>query len=130
MKPQCAHRLMTQEGHPDLTGITTTCSRFCRSIGNSPRTGDVGTGRLIVEPTRILCWWRFVTRDPMHRVLLLGAGTIGRMIAKLLSRTGDYEVLVDDVDERLLQRIPQQSGTATRQLDAQHPAEVQEGLRN
>jgi saccharopine dehydrogenase-like NADP-dependent oxidoreductase len=66
----------------------------------------------------------------MHRVLLLGAGTIGRMIAKLLSRTGDYEVLVGDVDERLLQRIPQQSGTATRRLDAQHPAEVQEGLRH
>ena len=32
----------------------------------------------------------------MHRVLLLGAGKIGRMIARLLVDSGDYDVLVID----------------------------------
>ena len=46
----------------------------------------------------------------MHRVLLLGAGKIGRMIAKLLSQTGDYDVIVGDVSEQALERIHRQSG--------------------
>ena len=33
----------------------------------------------------------------MHRVLLLGAGKIGRMIARLLIDSGDYSVVVGDV---------------------------------
>jgi len=33
----------------------------------------------------------------MHRVLLLGAGKIGRMIARFLMDSGDYHVLVGDV---------------------------------
>ena len=40
----------------------------------------------------------------MHRVLLLGAGKIGRMIAKLLTSTPDYEVLVADADHAALAR--------------------------
>ena len=39
--------------------------------------------------------WVFV----MHRVLLLGAGKIGRMIARFLMDSGDYELLVGDVSE-------------------------------
>jgi saccharopine dehydrogenase-like NADP-dependent oxidoreductase len=34
----------------------------------------------------------------MHNVLLLGAGKIGAAAAKLLASTGDYDVLVGDVD--------------------------------
>jgi saccharopine dehydrogenase-like NADP-dependent oxidoreductase len=41
----------------------------------------------------------------MLRVLVLGAGKIGRTVAKLLSRTGDYDVTVADNDEVALARI-------------------------
>ncbi|NIP86239.1 MAG: NAD(P)H-binding protein [Planctomycetales bacterium] len=54
----------------------------------------------------------------MHRVLLVGSGKIGRMVAKFLSGTDDYEVRVGDVDVHSLQRIRQQSGVATDVLDA------------
>jgi saccharopine dehydrogenase-like NADP-dependent oxidoreductase len=54
----------------------------------------------------------------MHRVLLLGSGKIGRMVARFLSGTGDYEVRVGDVDVHSLQRIRQQSGVETNVLDA------------
>jgi saccharopine dehydrogenase-like NADP-dependent oxidoreductase len=53
----------------------------------------------------------------MHPVLLLGAGKIGRMIAKLLTASGDYDVLVGDIDERLLTRLRKQSGAAVIKLD-------------
>lgn len=46
----------------------------------------------------------------MTPVLLLGAGKIGRMIARFLANSGDYRVRVADVDavtlERLQQRVP------------------------
>ena len=38
----------------------------------------------------------------MHRVLLLGAGKIGCMIARFLYRTGDFDVRVADVDPNCL----------------------------
>ena len=41
----------------------------------------------------------------MHRVLLLGAGKIGRMIARLLVDSGDYAVTVGDVSSEALDRI-------------------------
>ena len=41
----------------------------------------------------------------MHRVLLLGAGKIGRMIAKFLVESGDYCVRVGDVDQSALRRL-------------------------
>jgi len=41
----------------------------------------------------------------MHRVLLLGAGKIGRTIARLLTDSGDYEVLVADADPKSLKRL-------------------------
>ena len=41
----------------------------------------------------------------MHNVLLLGAGKIGTAIAKFLSQTGDYDILVGDIDEASLRRI-------------------------
>jgi len=65
----------------------------------------------------------------MHRVLLLGAGKIGRMIGKLLAETGDYDVVAGDINEQLLERLHKQSGTATRLLDVQEPAELKEALR-
>jgi saccharopine dehydrogenase-like NADP-dependent oxidoreductase len=57
----------------------------------------------------------------MHRVLLLGAGKIGRMIAKLLTSTPDYEVLVADADQAALDRVREQSHVETVVLDAADP---------
>ena len=65
----------------------------------------------------------------MHRVLLLGAGKIGRMIAKLLSQAADYDVIVGDVSEQALERIHRQSGVATRVIDARSDARPAAGDR-
>ena len=54
----------------------------------------------------------------MHRVLLLGAGKIGRMIAKFLVDSGDYDVLVADYELPALARIEALTGAATTQIDA------------
>jgi saccharopine dehydrogenase-like NADP-dependent oxidoreductase len=66
----------------------------------------------------------------MHRVLLLGAGKIGRMIAKLLSHAGDYDVVVGDVSEQALDRIRRQSGVTTRRLDARQPTALTESMQD
>jgi saccharopine dehydrogenase-like NADP-dependent oxidoreductase len=55
----------------------------------------------------------------MHKILLLGAGKIGRMIAKMLSSVGEYDVLVADRDKLLLERVEQQSGVKTRIVDVE-----------
>jgi saccharopine dehydrogenase-like NADP-dependent oxidoreductase len=41
----------------------------------------------------------------MHSLLILGAGKIGSAIAKLLARSGDYQVRVADVSEGALHRL-------------------------
>ena len=60
----------------------------------------------------------------MHKVLLLGAGKIGRMIAKLLADTGEYDVLVVDRDPELLARVAKQSSVQTHSIDAEDPAQL------
>ena len=55
----------------------------------------------------------------MHRVLLLGAGKIGRMIARLLVDSGDYEVIVGDVSPGALTRVARQSGVDTVAIDVE-----------
>jgi saccharopine dehydrogenase-like NADP-dependent oxidoreductase len=64
----------------------------------------------------------------MHRVLLLGAGKIGRMIARFLMDSGDYDLLVGDVSESALTRISRLTGAETRRVDATKPAEVSAAL--
>lgn len=54
----------------------------------------------------------------MHRILLLGAGKIGRMIARLLVDTGDYSVTVADADSEALGRLAQRVSVSTQQVDA------------
>ena len=51
----------------------------------------------------------------MPRVLLLGSGKIGRMIAKFLVETGDYEVRVGDIDLHSLQRLRRHADVELRQ---------------
>jgi saccharopine dehydrogenase-like NADP-dependent oxidoreductase len=41
----------------------------------------------------------------MKRVLMLGAGKVGSLIACLLSETGDYRICVGDTDENALRRM-------------------------
>jgi saccharopine dehydrogenase-like NADP-dependent oxidoreductase len=65
----------------------------------------------------------------MHRVLLLGAGKIGRMIARFLMDSGDYAVLVGDVSDSALKRIAKLTGAETRRMDASKPAELKDGMR-
>jgi saccharopine dehydrogenase-like NADP-dependent oxidoreductase len=54
----------------------------------------------------------------MTNVLLLGAGTIGRMIATLLVQSGDYVVRVADSDAEALRRLNARFGVETVLLDA------------
>lgn len=66
----------------------------------------------------------------MHRVLLLGAGKIGRMIARLLIDSGDYTVTVGDVIPAALERIASRvSGVQTRAVDVDSPAQLSAALR-
>ena len=65
-----------------------------------------------------------------HRVLLLGAGKIGRMIAKLLSHAGDYDVVVGDLNEQALDRIRRQSGVTTVNVDARHHTALAERMQD
>ncbi len=60
----------------------------------------------------------------MHQVLLLGSGKIGRMIAKLLVESGDYQVRVGDVDRQALDRLRQQLPVDTVVLDADNAREL------
>ena len=55
----------------------------------------------------------------MHRVLLLGAGKIGRMIARLLVDAGDYEVVVGDSSPAALERIASRVGVKTARIDVE-----------
>ena len=65
----------------------------------------------------------------MHRVLLLGAGKIGRMIAKFLAGAGDYQVTVGDAKPEALQALKQQSDLATVKLDADQRDQLEAAMR-
>lgn len=65
----------------------------------------------------------------MNRVLLLGAGKIGGAIAKFLSSSGDYDVLVGDADPVALRRVEQMAGVKTLTLSATDGASVRQALR-
>jgi len=54
----------------------------------------------------------------MHRVLVLGAGKIGRMIAQFLAGSRDYDVRVADADADALARLASLDNVATLELDA------------
>lgn len=65
----------------------------------------------------------------MHRVLLLGAGKIGRMIARFLVESGDYQVTVADAEPVALERISDRVAVATTVLDANDKSELTAALR-
>ncbi len=66
----------------------------------------------------------------MHRVLLLGAGKIGRMIARFLVDSGDYDVVVGDADPAALDRIASRIGVKTVRVNVESAAELAAALRD
>src|SRR3954453_4963431 len=66
----------------------------------------------------------------MHHVLLLGAGKIGYAIAKFLSQTGEYDVLVGDIDERSLRRVDRTLNVNGIKLDSSSQAELELAMRD
>lgn len=68
----------------------------------------------------------------MHRVLVVGAGKIGSLIATLLSNSNDYQVYLSDlhIDAPHLQRLfAKASNLELVKLDAQNPEMIGEFLR-
>jgi len=60
----------------------------------------------------------------MKRVLVLGAGKIGRMIARLLLDSRDYAVTVGDSSAAALERISKRLGVDTTPVDVESPAQL------
>lgn len=59
----------------------------------------------------------------MHKVLLLGAGKIGHAVARFLTRSGDFDVLVGDIDDDALRRVAG-SSISTIKLDSSEPEQL------
>ena len=64
----------------------------------------------------------------MTEVVLLGAGKIGRMIARFLTESGDYRVRLCDADPAALAREPRHPALETMPLDAGDPAALAAAL--
>ena len=65
----------------------------------------------------------------MTKLLLLGAGKIGRMIAWMLTETGDFDVTVADADTTALERVNELAGVTTKQIDATSGADLAEAMQ-
>ena len=68
----------------------------------------------------------------MHRILVIGAGKIGSLIAVLLGNSNDYQVYLGDVNvdsnhtKRIISKVP---NVEMVELDAQHPKKIIDFLR-
>lgn len=60
----------------------------------------------------------------MYKVLLLGAGKIGNAVARLLTESANYDLLVCDIDENALSRLEQAVGIKTLALDSSNRKEL------
>jgi len=60
----------------------------------------------------------------MHRVLVLGAGKIGRAIATLLHDSGDYDVLVADASSAALKILSDMVDVDSKCVDATDPEQL------
>jgi saccharopine dehydrogenase-like NADP-dependent oxidoreductase len=65
----------------------------------------------------------------MTHVAVLGAGKIGRMIARFLQESGSYRVCVSDVDPEVLARVKQDLAVETKHLDATNPLSLAEVMK-
>ena len=66
----------------------------------------------------------------MHRVLLMGAGKIGVAIANYLTKTGDFDVRVADVDRGALDRLAKVADVETLKLDASEPGSLPAAMKD
>src|SRR5438045_2712410 len=66
----------------------------------------------------------------MHQVLLLGAGKIGSAIAKFLTASGNFDVLVGDVNAESLRRVANAAAVKTMQIDSSNPAELRSAMKD
>lgn len=66
----------------------------------------------------------------MTNLLLLGAGKIGRMIARFLTDSGDYQVRVADADRTSLQHITELADVETAQVDATDPQQLAKAMQD
>lgn len=66
----------------------------------------------------------------MHKVLLLGAGKIGRAISAMLHQSGDYDVRVADYSEDSLRKLKQYADVETRQADATNAEQLTELMQD
>ena len=64
----------------------------------------------------------------MHRILLLGAGKIGRAIASFLHATGDYDVVVADADPKSLEALTKIVPVRTTICDAADETQLRQLL--
>jgi saccharopine dehydrogenase-like NADP-dependent oxidoreductase len=64
----------------------------------------------------------------MHKVLLLGAGKIGNAVAKFLTRSGDFDVLVGDIDESALARL-KEAGIKAVKLDSSDSTQLADAMK-
>ncbi|MEQ9461730.1 MAG: saccharopine dehydrogenase C-terminal domain-containing protein [Phycisphaeraceae bacterium] len=65
----------------------------------------------------------------MTHVLLLGAGKIGTAIATFLKSTGEYDVLVGDVNESALAIVSERAGVSTRRVDVTDRSQLLDALK-
>ena len=66
----------------------------------------------------------------MHRVLVLGAGKIGRAIAMFLQSAGDFDVLVADADKAALTKLQGMVPVETTLADAGDPVQLRALMRD
>lgn len=66
----------------------------------------------------------------MHRVLLLGSGKIGRMIATFLIECGDFEVKIGDVDTSALERLAAKVDVQQVTVDANDLDALKDAMRD
>jgi len=65
----------------------------------------------------------------MNSVLLLGAGKIGGAIAKLLAMTGEYDLLVADVNREALERLGAKTRVKTVPLNVDNPESLRQAMQ-
>jgi saccharopine dehydrogenase-like NADP-dependent oxidoreductase len=65
----------------------------------------------------------------MYPVLLLGAGKIGRAVARLLAHSGDYELVVGDADEAALEHVADLPHVRPLRLDVTDSEAVAQALK-
>jgi len=69
-----------------------------------------------------------MTTSFKYPVLLLGAGKIGWAIARLLAGTGEYDVLVGDMDEPALARLEASADVRTVRLNVTDPVALRNAI--